>query len=173
MESKNNFLQDLLNDESLQEAILDGLRALEDCAPFALEEIPELSSPLAFNAWLMGLEEEEEEQRVQSPSLEEMGEVSPSPSPPSSPSFMLYDPHEQRYYEVPAELAQLRDQPQEEEEEEEYYDADDKMEVSHDSPCRPRKRRTVGPNVKITVKMLASREIEMKNIQISKTRYLL
>ena len=128
--------------------------------PFALEEIPELSSPLAFNAWLIGLEEEEEQQRAPTPPLEEMRRFSPSPSPPpsppplrrphapsadvemlspaASPSFMLYDPHEQRYYEVPVELAQLHDQPQEEEEED--YDADDEMEVSHDPPCRPRKR---------------------------------
>ena len=139
MEPNKEFLQDLLDDESLREAILEGLAALEDCVPFAMDEIPELSSPLAVNAWLMGLEEEEEQQRVQSPPFEEMREVSPPPSPPSSPpvsplrrphtpspdvemlsaspSFMLYDPHEQRYYEVPVELAQLHDQPQEEEEE--------------------------------------------------------
>ena len=62
MDPEDNFLQDLLDDESLREAILEGLAALEECVPFAMEEIPELSSPLAFNAWLMGLEEEEEVQ---------------------------------------------------------------------------------------------------------------
>ena len=51
---------------------------------------------------------------------------------------MLYDPHEQRYYEVPVELAQLHDEPPSAQEEEDY-DAGDEMEVS--PPLRPRKRR--------------------------------
>ena len=172
MESKNNFLQDLLDDYSLQEAILDGLRALEDCAPFALEEIPELSSPLAFNAWLMDLEvEEEEQQRAPTPPLEEEEQQRPPippleeeeeeeeeeeyelrrphtsqpppdlvmQTPPASPtSYMLYEPHEGRYYEVSDDFVEFRDQPPSSQEED--CDADDEMEVSQEL-CRPLKRR--------------------------------
>ena len=59
MDPENNFLQDLLDDESLREAILEGLAALEEC-----------------------LEEEEEQQRAPSPPLEELRGFSPPPSPP-------------------------------------------------------------------------------------------
>ena len=171
-----DFLMDFEPDESLQEAILNGLRALEGCIAFMVEDIPELSSPLAFNAWLMDLEPEEEEQQdgqrspsppppvlpespPPSPFEDDLAESPPptpyelrrplAPQPPpdlmmltppaSPPSYMLFEPIEQRYYEVPEDFIELRDGPRSLPSKD--CDADDEMEVSFEIPSRPRKRR--------------------------------
>ena len=75
-----DFIQGLLgdNDDELQQAIMEGLEALDGCEEFGIEGLPDLHQMEDFNVWLMG----RDATRASSP-------IPPSP-PFSPPPVMLY-----------------------------------------------------------------------------------
>ena len=79
--------------EEVQQAILDGLAALEGCEAFDIEGLPEPGPLGEFNEWLMGLDTT----RASSP-------IQPSPLP-SPPLVMLYAGNGM-YHAVPADYVQ-------------------------------------------------------------------
>ena len=97
--------------EELQQAILEGLAALEGCEAFDIGELPALDIG-NFEEWMMNLELP---QAVSPPELRRPhhlpttppGTPPPTQSPPSTspPPLMLYDGDE-TYYEVPADHVQ-------------------------------------------------------------------
>ena len=92
-----DYIQGLLgdnDDEELQEAIMEGLEALDGCEEFDIEGLPDLHQMEDFNVWLMGLDAS----RASSPMV-----------PPPSP-VMIYA-GDGVYHAVPADNVRWEGQP--------------------------------------------------------------
>ena len=97
--------------EELQQAILDGLAALEGCEAFDIEELPALDVG-NFEEWMMGLELPQaasppELRRPHHLPMTPPGTPPPNLSPPStSPSPVMHYDGDETYYEVLADHVQ-------------------------------------------------------------------